>query len=567
MNDVIQDIPPRVVELVSELTDGNLSNPGRAELSELLASDPVALDWYVEWIGLHSMLYLDLAGDFSLTTPRLARMHVPHEGDEEETPSTRRWSWRWPAAAGVAVAASFAMVFFLGSFGKEEEGEQLSPETIRNRLAATREAGDAGNAARREFQRMDSRAIAVVSRVADASWSSSMRLGPGARLSPGRFVLESGAVQLEFLNGANLVVEGPADIELLSVTSVYCRRGKLRARVPLQAHGFTIETPTHRAIDLGTEFAVDVNDEKSTEVHVLEGEVKLQGKALAASDGERHLLLGDAFSGDGDGQGEPIEADAQRFIDAERLIQLSEKDSQLRYANWRDYSRKLAANPDVISYFNFEDHPRSQRLLRQDGPLVGDFAGAIVGCRWTEGRWPMKHALEFKGIDDRVKVEIPGEYNSISLACWVRIDGFDRFLSSLLLTEGHDVGEVHWQFTDTGKLLLGVKADNDWSQDYFSGVVLRPIDVGRWVHLTCVYNQEVETVAHYVDGQRVSTEPLRKHIALRFGATEIGNWVPEIYKDHRIRSLNGRMDELVLFKKSLSDEEIRRMYENGKPSS
>ncbi|MBA3485251.1 MAG: FecR domain-containing protein [Pirellulales bacterium] len=437
-----------------------------------------------------------------------------------------------------------------------------------------REAGASGDAARREFQRMDKGAIAVLSRVADASWSSSMRLGPGARLTAGRFVLESGAVQMEFLSGANLVIEAPADIELISTMSVFCRHGKVRARVPSQAHGFTIETPTHRAIDLGTEFAVDVGGKGSTEVHVVEGEVKLQDKPRAAdklrtaNKADRQLLLGDAFRGQGGGQGASIKVDAARFIDAERLIQLSEQDALVRYMKWREWSRQIAAHPDIVTYFAFEDHSRSERILRQDGPLEGDsYAGAIVGCRWIEGRWSMKQALEFKGVEDRVRVNIPGEYRSISLACWIRIEGFDRFLSSLLLPEGHDLGEVHWQFTDTGKLLLGVKTDSEHSQDYFSDVALRPTDVGRWVHLACVYNQDAGSVSHYVDGQRVSTEAIRKHVTLRFGASELGNWVPEAYQHHRVRNLNGRMDEFALFKKALSDEEIRTLFEAGKPSS
>jgi len=136
-----------------------------------------------------------------------------------------------------------------------------------------------------------------------------------------------------------------------------------------------------------------------------------------------------------------------------------------------------------------------------------------------------------------------------------------------LLTEGHDLGEVHWQFTETGQLLLGVKAEPDQSQDYLSDVVLRPHDVGRWVHLACVYDQKAGKVIHYVDGRRVDALPIRKHITLRFGASQIGNWAPEDFIDHRIRSLNGRMDEFVLFKTALTDEEILAMYEAGQPNS
>jgi hypothetical protein len=41
--------------------------------------------------------------------------------------------------------------------------------------------------------------------------------------------------------------------------------------------------------------------------------------------------------------------------------------------------------------------------------------------------------------------------------------------------------------------------------------------------------------------------------------------VPEQFKDHRIRSLNGRMDEFALLEGCLSDEEINQLFEIGRP--
>jgi hypothetical protein len=54
---------------------------------------------------------------------------------------------------------------------------------------------------------------------------------------------------------------------------------------------------------------------------------------------------------------------------------------------------------------------------------------------------------------------------------------------------------------------------------------------------------------------------------LRIGAAEIGNWVPQDLKDYRIRSLNGRIDEFIVFDAPLSSEELRRIYESGKPQA
>ena len=63
----------------------------------------------------------------------------------------------------------------------------------------------------------------------------------------------------------------------------------------------------------------------------------------------------------------------------------------------------------------------------------------------------------------------------------------------------------------------------------------------------------------------VETQPIKLHTPLRFGPSELGNWVPEQFKDHRIRSLNGRMDEFALLEGCLSDEEINQLFEIGRP--
>jgi hypothetical protein len=302
-------------------------------------------------------------------------------------------------------------------------------------------------------------------------------------------------------------------------------------------------------------------------VHVLEGEVELYDLDDAkGAVKRRNLLLGDGVRLVRGGQFDPIPADAAQFVGAEEMLSRSKELLATRYATWRELNHQIGGDPNVVAYYSFENHQPWQRVLNEDGPLdEPGLRGALVGCRWAEGRWPGKSALEFKSTEDRIRLSIPGEYRSITLACWVRIDGFDRWLSSLLLTDGHNLGEVHWQFTETGQLLLGVKAEPNESQEYLTDTVLRPVDLGRWVHLACVYDAEKEEVIHYVDGRRVATIPIIRHSPLRFGNSEIGNWAPEDLSDHRIRSLNGRIDEFMLLKVTSTDDEIRRLYEAGRP--
>jgi ferric-dicitrate binding protein FerR (iron transport regulator) len=550
MSDSQPQMPQHLLDLLSELTDGQLTGDRKEELRQLLASDAEALEVYCEWMSLHASLQLDLTSDELVTAEMLGNVGVAglttnhsrlDEASQDPFKNRPHRHWTTGFFVAAALAASLAAVMlFRGPTSLEED-----------------------EAARAKFLLTDNSAIAILSHVAGATSSDSTVLTPGVNLPPGRFTLATGVVQIEFLSGTNLVVEAPADIELLTSNSVYCRLGKLRARVPTQAHGFTIDTPTHRAVDMGTEFAVGVSPELGEEIHVIDGEVKLLDKQQA--DDERLLVLGDGVRVRADGMESTIPADSNRFIGTEQLMELTTLGSRDRFAVWKESSTTTTLDPDVISYFNFENHKPWQRELRQDS-ASGGASGAIIGCRWSEGRWPGKQALEFKGTEDRVRINVPGEFESISLACWVRINGFDRFLGSLMLTEGHDVGEIHWQFTDTGRLLLGVKADAKWSQDYYSGMVLDPSDVGRWIHLACVYDRETGRVSHFLNGQRVSTAAIRKNVMLRIDKAELGNWTPEIYKDHRIRALNGRMDEFVMLKRALSDEEVIELFEAGQPN-
>src|SRR5690606_32641359 len=105
---------------------------------------------------------------------------------------------------------------------------------------------------------------------------------------------------------------------------------------------------------------------------------------------------------------------------------------------------------------------------------------------------------------------------------WVRIDGFDRRWNSLMLTDGWDLGEPHWQLSREGELILGVKSSP--FSNYFSPPVLGQADLGRWVLLVTVYDADAGHVSHYVDGRRVSREAIRRATPLRIGPAEIGNW-------------------------------------------
>src|SRR5262249_46527850 len=96
---------------------------------------------------------------------------------------------------------------------------------------------------------------------------------PGRDMRAGKELrLERGLAEIEFDCGARLILQGPAGLKLVSVRSAWLEHGKITARVPAHARGFTVLTPHNKVVDLGTEFGLSVDDAGATTVHVFKGE-------------------------------------------------------------------------------------------------------------------------------------------------------------------------------------------------------------------------------------------------------------------------------------------------------
>src|SRR5262249_29097803 len=120
------------------------------------------------------------------------------------------------------------------------------------------------------------RGFAVVVHLAAPEWEpgSGLRPSEGDLVAAGRLVLRAGRITLGLLSGVTLTLEGPADLELLSIDRAHCRRGKLRTCVPHGAEGFVVTTPGSAVVDLGTEFGLNVADDGKARVMVFKGEAE-----------------------------------------------------------------------------------------------------------------------------------------------------------------------------------------------------------------------------------------------------------------------------------------------------
>jgi hypothetical protein len=531
-------------EAVAAVCHGSVSDELAQALNELLRSHPAARDEYILRVELHSRLASD-PDLFAVTTPQSAGVSLSGGSRDyrQNVVPLRSPSHGRRQGLGWAMAAAACVAILAGAWWGWREW--------------------------REDERtgVTSKAVAMLNGVVDAQWSypdEAPRLG--APLDPGWLRLKSGLVQVVFHSGARVVIEGPAELQIISSIDASCRRGRLTAEVPPQARGFRVATPHMNVTDLGTVFGLDVK-EGATELHVFKGEVEI---LPASGTAKQSLKEGSGAVAEGALPPRLIAAKAPAFASLFNLHDKCVAAEASRHKKWRAASDQLNQDPSLLVHFEFDrSAPSDWRLRNASGDNAAVSDGTVVGCQWIEGRWPTKPALEFRSVSDRVRLSVPGEYESLTLAAWVRVHGLDRQFNSLFMCDGFDAGTLHWLIRKDGVLGLTVIGSSPGNYQIVASPSVLGLDqFGMWLHVAVVLDGSTKRVSHYVNGQRVSEKALKIHSPFRIGTAELGNWNARGFPDNdpfMIRNFSGAMDEFCLFSRALPDAEIRALYLSDKP--
>jgi len=242
-------------ELLHALCEESITPEQMQRLERLVLEHPDAEAYYVQYMGLQA----DLVGHVGVPVARTEQSLLGYVGGARsgrtKPPHRNGRGWarrRVVKAAALVLSAAAAVLIAVTLWPRPQPAPLPRPPAP--------EATD------------DS--VAVLVQAAGAEWDATgLPTRAGAALSPGWLHLKSGVARIEFYSGAIVILEGPAEFQLVSRTEAFCRRGKLRASVPSQAQGFTIGSPKLDLIDRGTEFGLEVGDK--TEVHVFEGKVEV----------------------------------------------------------------------------------------------------------------------------------------------------------------------------------------------------------------------------------------------------------------------------------------------------
>ncbi len=373
-------------------------------------------------------------------------------------------------------------------------------------------------------------------------------LSNGTKLRGETHSLKGGSVELVSARGAHIVIEAPAEFRFETEQRLRVMRGRLSAEVPPAAKGFTVITPSGDAVDLGTRFGVDVPANGAAEIHVFQGEVIAKA---SGNTNKQSLRGGDAVTMDG-GASTVRELRSSAFIQADEMSGLSAGLAAGQRARSEAALAAMRNDPALIALLDFESGSAQPGVFRT-----------------VQGRWPGSQAPEFVHVGDHLKLDVGGdrEWPQLTLAAWVRLDRLGAPYQSLLHTDGwsqSNAGQVHWMVTKHTTMRLALFGNtlapgSDEAEGYPDSRSSVLPERGRWVHLATVYDATAKSVRFYLNGQfDKETHQTIAHPA-KLGTAQIGN------RNRQDRKLSGRVDELLLLGRTMSDDEVRALFEAGNP--
>jgi hypothetical protein len=350
-----------------------------------------------------------------------------------------------------------------------------------------------------------------------------------------------------------VTVEGPATLEPFSAWRATLHRGSLRANVPAESVGFTVEHSSVEIVDLGTEFTMAVNESGEAEVFVLKGEVEAHPRAAAHP---AALLL--------------HEKDSRRFG---RSGVFEVADRERKFARWaRRVALDRVAAPQFVRW-SFEEAELASAESSGVAALKLVATAQDFAAPQTDGRYG--RALHLDGRAAALRADLaslrPG--SGRTLAFWVRVP------ADAPLTEAGPM--LAWSQPPL-PAAIAVR----WNRDPALGVVgalqtqvasgfrtgSTALRDGAWHHVTVTFSGAMNgrgkpklQVKQYVDA-RLDAVSAKRNLKRRAEPTASRATSPALFvggAPDESAGFRGDLDELVVADRALAPAEIRRlMVEN-----
>ncbi|HWL11209.1 MAG TPA: LamG-like jellyroll fold domain-containing protein, partial [Planctomicrobium sp.] len=347
-------------------------------------------------------------------------------------------------------------------------------------------------------------------------------------------------------------------------------RGVLSARVGPTGKGFSVHTPTANVIDHGTEFAVEVFNDTSSEVHVFDGEVDVRPKMAPMTTTAVRLVTDQATRISSVGRiPQGIDISRERFI--RKLTESS--DGQL--SSQHSYS-EMIQSLQPVTYLQMASSVDGRTLSDSGTGNTPAFlhCDQMISPPFAPGR--VEQALRLDGpltTSYAIIPEFPRAMNNkITLCAWVKAESRPRWAAiakhwaiELDETTGEPYGlggQFHFGINeDSGELevqILDALGKRIQIRDS------EPLPLHQWNHVAFVVDGESVTL--FRNGKSVDQQPCAGLGTTGPEALGIGaKLLPDgSAPDERNPGFwDGRIDELAIFHHALSPDQIKSLFESG----
>lgn len=518
----------RTIERIDAALDGTLDAREFEALQEELRGDPAALDHWCRQSALHGRLEWELseqaAAVLPLPAPAKPRKILP----------------RWIAAAALLLGG-VGIGLLIPHSSKRDQGpvSRSSPvyvgETV-GRITAAR----------------------------DASWRGTSP-APGEWVHTGVLELASGSAEIAFDCGATVRLKGPARLHLSSPTRAMLESGKATIDIPRQAYGFVFETPTTEISRRMSRFAVAVEDDGHSEIHVLNGQIQLSGK------------LGDLETLD---------------LGKDKAVRVNEDGSLAPATRYEaeqittSFPESADLLPEWYLHWSFDGGDTNAGTFRETGihpqfdtPFDGQvhLAHPDAAVSLVPGRFG--NAMKMNGQRGFLSTDYPGFSGNSprTVAFWARIDpDTPETLAYSFLSWGikDKAGGGKWQLGwNTGNDNPGKVGAIRTEVELGYQIGSTDLRTGRWHHVVSVFSggadADVAThVRHYVDGRLdPTTAVLPRKVDTRISekASVPFTLGRRLDQGDFYRTFSGELDEVYLFPTALTPEQIEQLYRENRP--
>jgi hypothetical protein len=220
------------------------------------------------------------------------------------------------------------------------------------------------------------------------------------------------------------------------------------------------------------------------------------------------------------------------------------------------------ADPDLVIYYSFDsfaDVVPDESGKGNDGTVVGDVTPDAGGNRGGAARFANQGYLDLDGPNMPAS-DIP--VDAMTLCAWANVDntGGDHAIFNarandqtwLIHPELRSNGQFRWLLrTAGGETIFDIRA-GQWT-------------AGEWIHFGGVYSTAGNRGILYINGEEAGTEDARIPNAPIASDWGVGARVGKNVDD--VRPFTGLMDDLCMYKRELSQDEVRDVMAGGPPSA